>query len=240
MKNISRYLKMRSLLANSNNFMNYLNYLAVEFSVLCFSETWLYANNCDLYALPGYSHVGKHRLHRSGGGLSIFIKKCYSDKSRLDISVVNDILESVFVEVNISTCNGSKTVIIGVIYRPPNTCIDKFTDIRNDIQNEIKMDNKLFYILGNYNIDLLKCNFHKPSSEFLTTIYENYFYNLIDRPTRNAKTTAKLINNIFTIKMKFHSYQEFFWWTSMLTVPYSVHSNAFWLVNFMKRTRWIP
>ena len=29
-------------------------------------------------------------------------------------------------------------------------------------------------------------------------MYENYFYNLINRPTSNAKTTATLIDNIFT------------------------------------------
>ena len=51
-------------------------------------------------------------------------------------------MESVFVEMNTPTCNGCKTVIIGVIYRPPKTCIEKFTDILNDIQNKIKMETK--------------------------------------------------------------------------------------------------
>ena len=59
------------------------------------------------------------------------------------------------VKVNMSTCNGSKTIIIGVIYRPSNTCIDKFTEILNDIQNKIQMENKLCYVLGHYNIHLL-------------------------------------------------------------------------------------
>ena len=196
------HMNIRSLPANLNHFMNYLNCLNVQFSVLCFSETWLNANNHDLYALPGYSHIGKHRPHRSGGGVSLFIKERFTYKSRLDISIFNDVIESVFVEMNIPTCNGCKEIIIGVIYRPPNTCIEKYTDILNDIQNKIKMETKICYILGDYHIDLLKCDFHKPSSEFLTTMYENSFYNLINRPTRNAKTTATLIDNIFTNNMK--------------------------------------
>ena len=143
-------------------------------------------------ALPGYSHVGKHHPHKSGGGVSLFIKECFTYKSRLDISIFNDVIESVFVEMNIPACNGCKAIIVGVIYRPPNTYIEKFTDILNDIQNKIKMETKICYILGDYNIDLLKCDFHKPSSEFLTTMYENSFYNLINRPIVEAEMSQKL------------------------------------------------
>ena len=81
------HMNIRSLPANLNHFMSYLNCLNVQFSVLCFSETWLNANNCDLYALPGYSHVGKHHPRRFGGGVSLFIKECFTYKSRLDISI---------------------------------------------------------------------------------------------------------------------------------------------------------
>ena len=117
------------------------------------------------------------------------------------------------------TCNGCKEIIIGVTYRPPNTCIEKFTDILNDIQNQIKMETKVCYILGDYNIDLLKCDFHKPSSEFLTTMFENSFYNLINRPTNRI---------------------------SLIIMPYFMPSklakkpemkNLLWLVNFTKRIR---
>ena len=121
------------------------------YNFMCCVETWLNANNCDIYALPGYSHVGKHRPHKSGGWVSLFIKECITYKSRLDISIFNDVIESVFLEMNVPTCNGCKAIIIGVIYRPPNTCIAKFTDIHNDIQNKIKMVTKICYILGDYN-----------------------------------------------------------------------------------------
>ena len=196
------HMNKRRLSANLNHFMNYLNCLKVQISVFCFSETWFNANNCDHYALSVYSHVGKHHPQKCGGGVSLFIKECFTYKSRLDISIFNDIIERVLVEMNIPTCNGCKTTFIDVIYRPPNTCIEKFTDIPNDVENTIKMVTKIFYILEDYNIDLLKCDFHKPSSEFLTTMYENSCYNLTKRPTRNTKTTVTLISNIFTINMK--------------------------------------
>ena len=240
------HINIRSLPANRSHFINYLNCLNVQFPVLCFSETWLNANNHDLYAL--ISHIGKHRPHRSGGGVSLFIKEYFTYKSRLDIIIFNDAIESVFVEMNIPTCNGCKEIIIGVIYTPSNTCIEKFTDIIDDIQNRIKMEMKICYILGDYDIDLLKCDFHKPSSEFLTTMYENSFYNLINRPTRNAKTTATLIDNIFTnnIKIEIASLSGIL--LTNITDHYDIFhaievdkksemKNLLWLVNFTKRIR---
>ena len=43
-------------------------------------------------------------------------------------------------ELNISTYNESKIIIIGAMCIPTNTCNEEFTDIPNDIQNKITME----------------------------------------------------------------------------------------------------
>ena len=52
--------------------------------------------------------------------------------------------------------------------------------------------------MGDYNFDLLKNDMHIPTSNFLELMYSCSFLPLIHKPTRVTKTTATLIDNIFT------------------------------------------
>src|SRR6218665_2943567 len=54
------------------------------------------------------------------------------------------------------------------------------------------------YLLGDFNINLLKVANHRGSEEFLNLLYSHSFYPLIDKPTRITSETATLIDNIFT------------------------------------------
>ena len=54
------------------------------------------------------------------------------------------------------------------------------------------------YLLGDYNINLLKHDKHLPTHIFLDTLLASGFYPLINKPTRITEFTATLIDNIFT------------------------------------------
>ena len=54
------------------------------------------------------------------------------------------------------------------------------------------------YIMGNFNLDLLKHELHPPTEKFLDTMYANSLIPVINRPTRVTKDTCTLIDNIFT------------------------------------------
>ena len=56
------------------------------------------------------------------------------------------------------------------------------------------------YIMGDYNIDLLKHELHQPTEKFLEAMYSNSLLPMILKPTRETVTTATLIDNIFTNK----------------------------------------
>ena len=52
--------------------------------------------------------------------------------------------------------------------------------------------------MGDFNLNLLNCENHKLTNEFLDIMYSNMFFPLITRPTRITSYTATLIDNIFT------------------------------------------
>ena len=61
-----------------------------------------------------------------------------------------------------------------------------------------KTENKVSYLMGDYNIDLLKIESHGPTSDYNDTMSSNCFIPLITRPTRITNSSATLIDNIFT------------------------------------------
>ena len=52
-------------------------------------------------------------------------------------------------------------MIVGVIYRPPNTDVEKFNEQFNLIMHTIKQERKIAYIMGDYNINVLNHKSHQ-------------------------------------------------------------------------------
>ena len=193
------HANVRSLPLHLNEFTNIFECLQFQFTVIGFTETWLSPdNNEDLYGLPGYAHIGKHRSVRIGGGVSIFIKENIPFIARTDLDIFNETIESVFIEIDKDYVGRNKNIIIGVLYRPPDTDVHIFSSYVSDIQDKIKRQGRICYLMGDYNIDLLKCDNHLPTTEFMDTMYGNSYINLINRPTRVTSKSATIIDNIFT------------------------------------------
>ena len=116
----------RSLPANIIAFEAYLGSLNHEFTVIGMTETWLKDSNIDLYTFTGYTHIGAHRIHKSGGGVSLFVRTDIQFQHRSDLSVLEDVIECVFIEIDKSIFQHKRNILVGVIYRPPNTCPEVF------------------------------------------------------------------------------------------------------------------
>ena len=69
------HLNIRSIKKNFETFNNFLSTLNYNFSIICFSETWLEETNNEnsSYELPGYYSTHQIRNNRKGGGISIYI-----------------------------------------------------------------------------------------------------------------------------------------------------------------------
>ena len=102
--------------------------------------------------------------------------------------------------------NTTKNVIIGLIYRVPDSNADLFNKELLDILQKITKENKFIYIMGDYNLDLLKCSEHEYTQEFLDIMYSNNLIPTITKPTRPK--TRTLIDNIFTNNYQDNQKQE--------------------------------
>ena len=67
-----------------------------------------------------------------------------------------------------------------------------------DIMNKVNKENKLFYMLGDLNIYLLRYEEHRLTSSFVDILYSNNVFPLITKPTRVTQTTATLIDHVLT------------------------------------------
>ena len=52
------------------------------------------------------------------------------------------------------------------------------------------------YIIGDYNIDLLKCVTNSLTLDFLNNLYSSYFFPIITEPTTVTDKSSTLIDNI--------------------------------------------
>ena len=105
--------------------------------------------------------------------------------------------ESIFIEIDKHVFNKNSNIVIGVIYRPPNTDINCFNESLNVILDKLKNENKLCFLMGDYNINLLNSDKRNPTSDFVELMHSYSFLSLINRPTRITATSATLIDNIF-------------------------------------------
>ena len=95
------HLNIRSLKKNFDSFKLFLSGLNFEFSIICFSETWLDESALayeSLYKLPHYNRVHLLRGHGKGGSVSIYINDSSNYKVRTDLSVNNNGIESLSTE----------------------------------------------------------------------------------------------------------------------------------------------
>jgi hypothetical protein len=191
------HYNIRSISRNLRSFNNLLANINYSFSVLGFSETWLCESNLDLYEIDGYCSEHNCRNSRRGGGVGLYVREFIRYKCRPDLDVFNDIMESIFIEIP-ATCSAmKKAIVIGVVYRPPDTDVPSFIEVLSGILNQVANERKYLYLLGDFNVNLFNCDTHVPTSEFLDAIYSSSLLPLITKPTRISNTSHSLIDNIF-------------------------------------------
>ena len=167
--------------------------VSIEFILLC--ETFINSRNEKLCSLPGYELVCKNREGR-GGGVAIFIKKGIAYNLREDIMVnVQNEFESIFIEVT-TECK-SKKVLVGEVYRVPNTnpkySLQRFKTIIDKINNSTDQ-----VIIGtDQNFDFLKIDQNVQCDKLLCELLGAGLLPTISKPTRITHTSSTLIDNIY-------------------------------------------
>ena len=178
---------------------DYLNELLTvnldsHFDVVGICESKLTDDIHHLYEIENYSKFVNNRS-RNSGGLVLYVKNIFEFTDvRDDLNFKLDCFESLFVEVK----QKNKNIIVGVIYRRPNSNVNEFLEKLDNILLTISAENKLCYITGDFNLDLLKHNKSNYTSQLISSFLSFNFHNTITRPTRVAHRSATLIDQLWT------------------------------------------
>ena len=184
----------RSLPNSYGDIMNLLLPVIHLPTTIAVTETWLTTANYDLFQMPNYTFFSQHRPTK-GGGVGIYLTNSVSAFVRIDLSLLQPFIECVFVEVSLPD---SLNILLGCVYRPPNTDITQFNAaITNTLNIISKKSYKTVAIAGDFNIDLLKNESHSPTNNFIDTFLSHSFLPAISIPTRITAHSQTLIDNIF-------------------------------------------
>ena len=208
-----------------------------KFDVLCFNET-----NCNPDNLPGGANdliiEGFHppivqapaRKSDKGGGLITYISDTICNIN--DIDIIPNLCsndnpkEGEFMFVRIKAGNGLlKTAIIGNMYKSPSAKPSTFMEnLKHKMSSLNKYKNKLVYLGGDTNIDLLKYDYNTHAQELSEITLSSNYIQLISRPTRITEHSATLIDHVYTNCL------EYVTSSGIVTVDMSDHLGTY--VNF--------
>ena len=96
-------------------------------------------------------------------------------------------MEPLFVEI---LRPQGKNIIVGIIYRPPNQGADIFVDNFNEILAKISRENKICYLMGDFNLNLLNHQIHDATGQFLDGLHSCMFSPLITLPSRITESLS--------------------------------------------------
>ena len=188
------HLNIRSLNKHFDELKLFLETDADQsFSVIGLSETWLNSNSESFFSIDGYKMFVNNRPDKSGGGVALYISHTFECIVHDDISRMDNIVESLFLEICIP---GIRNIVVGIMYRPPNSNIKDFLTYLSDLVKSPVFKNKDCFFLGDFNIDLLKSGNNTVANEFLQ-IFLSSFLPLISKPRRVTDHSATLIDNLF-------------------------------------------
>lgn len=168
----------------------------INFDVIGFCETRLNDAVCSLYNLSNFNaHFKNKNTH--GGGVAIFLHKCFSSVLLHNISLQLPHVESLFIKVT-----QPFSFITGMIYRPPNANYAEFLSSIESIAEYLVNQNLPCYMMGDFNVNLLK-NDNK-AYDLINLLFSHYFFPTITKPTRVTATSASLIDHIWTSNLQNH------------------------------------
>ena len=192
-------LNVRSLTANGDTLVSYLETLRVNFDIICITETWQKVESLSPIYFPDYKLFGSFRANGlKGGGVAILVKSDYKCNIIDELTLNNDIIESVFIEVSLN----SRNFIVGCCYRPHTfTNCNLFTNLLTEKLNNLNLKVKDCIVCGDFNIDLLKIENCSSIANFYDSMQALALLPVIHKPTRITDESFSLIDNIFTNKV---------------------------------------
>ena len=103
-----------------------------KFMFIGLSETWFNDVTVSRYNLDGYQMESVYRTSTRVGGVSLLIMNALHYCVRNDLCINNDIVQILFIEIDKVSISKDRNILIGVLYRPPNTDIKLFNEFLDE------------------------------------------------------------------------------------------------------------
>ena len=135
-----------------------------------------------------------NRQNEGGGGVCLYIDENVAYSLRNDLHRIKhpEYTESLFIEIE---RNKSKNIVVGIVYLQDQD-MNEFNKFADSLLSKItKNENKLVYIMGDFNINLLNEDIHVQMADFINTLSSYSMYPSITKPTRITTKSATLIGN---------------------------------------------
>ena len=156
-------------------------------------------DDSERVALKGYKFE-RNDTPTNKGGVGVYVSDQLDYDIKDDLRLNIDNCEDLWVEIfgDRKTKNSNKSLIIGVIYRHPNTPFKSFTHYLCRNIALLNKRNKKFIIVGDANLDLLKYNLVRNISDYVNKLKCagcNIHCNL---PTRIKGSSKSCIDHVYS------------------------------------------
>ena len=187
------HLNIRSLHKNFDNLHEFVSLLPFKPDVIFLSESRInqLLKNIQLQrynflnATPG----------KKAGGETVYLSTTFNFTQVISFQVYGT--ESIWLKI--WNNNSTKTILIGSIYQHPTKDSNKFLDDFSDCMKKLADEKKMFYIIGDINIDINRTNQNSPQADrYMQVITTNGAFSLITKPTRVTDKTTTVIDHIIT------------------------------------------
>ena len=188
------------LILNNLITLKYLiNQIQIEFDFICITKSRLIKSISPATNINLNENITEHTpTESSARGAIIYINEKDSCQPRNDLKIYKQShLESIFAEIILPK---RSNIIIGCIYRHPSMDIWTFNDhYLNPLLERFSKENyKKGFLIGDFNIDLLKFDSSEHINRFINGLSSNCLHPQILLPTRISDNSKTIIDNMFS------------------------------------------
>ena len=168
------HMNVCSLTKYFDDFNILLSDLNVSFDILAITETTIKKDSSSPTNLESNNYSIEHTpTELSAGGTLLYTNKRLSYQLRNDLRLYDPKkTESTFIEI---ICSKSTDVIVGYIYKHHTLPVNDFTnDFISHLPLKLQKESKRVFLLGDFNIDLLKYEISDSVNNFIDTLTSNF------------------------------------------------------------------
>jgi hypothetical protein len=182
---------VRSLRQRYDELLCYVQGRPTPYQLIVLSEIWVFDNEADRYAIPGYQLIIQHRPNNASGGVAVYVHNELSFHHQCFLfshaEVIKIVINKLF--------NNSTPVSLELFCIYNESSRNSFSNFKDDLENNIlKPSGKFCILIGDLNINTL----HKGNEEtqYLSLLASYGFKNIVNEPTREVDNSISCLDHV--------------------------------------------